>query len=71
MAIINATESNLFQSTLPPRGETGTYYSYDAWDYISIHSPAKGRDGTYYSYDAWDYISIHSPAKGRDAATYD
>ena len=66
-AITRKDLKNLFQSTLPIRGETWSSPSALARAYISIHSPRAGRDLNAILYHIFmPKISIHSPRAGRD-----
>ena len=63
----NITTAEVFQSTLPAWGETGSRWWW-AWRLrISIHSPRMGRDDTRRNCRGGrKNISIHSPRMGRD-----
>ena len=58
--------SEIFQSTHPLRGATGTLQSGTVGEGISIHAPLAGCDETVTYEKARLYISIHAPLAGCD-----
>ena len=63
---MNLSLPDIFQSTLPIQGETGTLRGCAGKGGISIHSPYTGRDIQAITLSSIIKISIHSPYTGRD-----
>ena len=56
----------LFQSTLPMKGATHTFYHCESKDGVSIHAPNEGSDRMRVILPSMYIVSIHAPNEGSD-----